>query len=91
MARRNPHNALQAPSPTELEGETALKVAENEVAVGDKDHDGEMNAFEFEKRLTESKPFRQAVFKAFDQDGDGKMDAEPWEALEKTPAQSEEA
>merc|ERR1719454_2282696 len=42
-----------------------------------------MTKEQFKAKLSSSEAFRKQVFQSLDRDGDGKMDAEPFEALEK--------
>ena len=58
-----------------------LEVARNAVAEGDADGDSQLNAAEFKSMMLESHAFRKAVFTALDQDKDGMLDAEPFEAV----------
>merc|ERR1719162_649691 len=61
----------------------AVDIARRAVLSGDTNGDGMMDKTEFGLQLQKNAAFRKVVFKALDQDSDGVVDAEPFQALEK--------
>lgn len=58
------------------------------VRLGDLDGDGALGLAEFEKQLVTNSELAGLVFDALDLDRDGKLDAEPFESLERTKVKS---
>ena len=79
------------PTPAKVAAEqTPLEAARAAVIAGDKDGDDMLNKREFASQIVTNSALRRAVFGALDRDQDGKLDAEPFQALEKEEEEEEE-